>query len=82
VLTAYIGVAENVTVTFPGMPETDAVKILVEHRRGLTVAHYVPFRKHFLRGYIFGDMISMLAQSEVKAWPSAFSEQLPTPPLT
>ena len=66
-----IGIAENVNITIPGQSATDAIKVLFEHQRGLTVALYVPFSKKFLRGYVFGDMISMLAQPDVNAWPSS-----------
>jgi hypothetical protein len=66
-----IGIAENVNITLPGQPATDAMKVLIEHRRGLTVALYVPFRKKLLRGYVFGDMVSMLATPEVNAWPTS-----------
>lgn len=63
-----IGVAENVTVTFEGQRPTKAIKVLFEHKRGLTVALYLPFEKKLLRGYIMGSTISKLAASEVNAW--------------
>jgi hypothetical protein len=63
-----VGIAENVQLTLAGGASTNAMKVLIEHRRGLTVALYLPFRKHFFRGYIFGDIISMEAQSEVNPW--------------
>lgn len=64
-----IGVAENVTVTFEGQRPTKAIKVLFEHRRGLTVALYLPFEKKLLRGYIMGTTISKLAAPEINAWP-------------
>ena len=63
-----IGVAENVTVTFEGQRPTKAIKVLFEHKRGLTVALYLPFEKKLLRGYVMGSTISKLAASEVNAW--------------
>jgi hypothetical protein len=63
-----VGIAENVNITIPGQSATDAIKVLFEHRRGLTVALYMPFSKKFLRSYVFGGMISMLASPEVNAW--------------
>jgi len=63
-----IGVAENVTVTFEGQRPTKAIKVLFEHKRGLTVALYLPFEKKLLRGYIMGATISKLAAPEVNAW--------------
>ena len=64
-----IGVAENVTVTPDGQPSTQAIKVLFEHKRGLIVALYLPFKKQFLRGYSFGQAFTVLAAGEVNAWP-------------
>ena len=63
-----IGVAENVTATREGDPPTAAVKVLLEHRTGLCVALYFPFRKRFLFGYEFGKPFTVPAQPEVKPW--------------
>ena len=63
-----IGVAENVTVTREAQTATAAIKVLIEHARGLTVALYLPFEKRFLRGYEFGETFSVMAQPEVNAW--------------
>lgn len=63
-----IGVAENVTAAFEGQHPTKAIKVLFEHKRGLTVALYLPFEKKLLRGYIMGSTISKLAAPEVNAW--------------
>lgn len=63
-----IGVAENVTITLEGQSPTKAVKVLFEHRRGLTVALYLPFEKTFLKGYTFGTTFSLAATSEVNGW--------------
>jgi hypothetical protein len=63
-----IGVAENVTVTLEGSASTQAIKVLFEHERGLTVALYLPFKKRFIRGFAFGETFSMLATPEVCAW--------------
>jgi hypothetical protein len=63
-----IGVAENVTVTLEGQRPTKAIKVLFEHKRGLTVALYLPFEKKFLRGYVMGSPFSLQAAPEVNAW--------------
>jgi hypothetical protein len=63
-----IGVAENVTVTPDGQPSTEAIKVLFEHKRGLVVALYLPFKKKFLRGYTFGQPFTVAAAGEVNAW--------------
>jgi hypothetical protein len=64
-----IGVAENVTVTLEGQRPSKAIKVLIEHTRGLTVALYLPFEKRLLRGYVMGSSFSKLAAPEVNAWP-------------
>src|SRR5512139_2523226 len=46
-----IGVAEHVTVAPDGLPSTQAIKVLLEHKRGLVIALYLPFKKQYLRGY-------------------------------
>ena len=63
-----IGVAENVTVTPQGQPSTEAIKVLLEHRRGLVVALYLPFKRKLLTGYSFGQMFTVAATGEVNAW--------------
>jgi hypothetical protein len=63
-----VGVAENVTVTLEGERTTQAIKVLFEHMRGLTVALYLPFEKRLLRGYRFGASFSVAANPEVKPW--------------
>jgi hypothetical protein len=63
-----IGIAENVTVTPDGQPSTEAIKVLFEHKRGLVVALYLPFKKKFLRGYSFGEMFTISTNGEVNAW--------------
>lgn len=63
-----IGVAENVTVTPDGQASTQAIKVLLEHKRGLVIALYLPFKKQFLRGYSFGEVFTVLAAGEVNAW--------------
>jgi hypothetical protein len=63
-----IGVSENVTVTLQGQQSTKAIKVLFEHRRGLTVALYLPFSKRLLRGYVMGQPFTLAAEPEVNAW--------------
>ena len=63
-----IGVAENVTATKEGSPPTAAVKVLLEHRAGLCVALYFPFRKKLLSGYEFGKPFTVPADPEVNPW--------------
>jgi len=63
-----VGVAENVTVTPEGGRPTKAIKVLLEHRQGLNVALYRPFKRRFFRGYSFGNPFSVLVQPEINAW--------------
>jgi hypothetical protein len=59
------GVAENVTISTDDSKTTEAIKVLFEHRKGLSVAFYLPFKKKFLRGYSFGETIVMYTDPEV-----------------
>lgn len=63
-----IGVAENVTITPEGEHPTAAIKVLFEHRDGLSVALYLPFKRKFLRGYDFGTPFTISAAPEVRPW--------------
>ena len=64
-------VSEDVTITQDGERPTQAIKVLFEHQRGLTVALYIPFTKSIFRGYRFLSMISKIARPEVNAWSDA-----------
>jgi hypothetical protein len=65
-----IGTAESVTVTLENRKPAKAIKVLVEHERGLCVAVYLPFEKKVFRGYVMGSVFSRKASPEVKAWAS------------
>jgi hypothetical protein len=62
-----IAVCEWVKITPEGGRQTDAIKVLVEHRRGLTVALYLPCKSSLL-GWRLGDMLVKVAEPEVKPW--------------
>jgi hypothetical protein len=64
-------VSEDVTITQDGERPIQAIKVLFEHQRGLTVALYTPFTKSIFRGYSFLTMISKIARPEVNAWSDA-----------
>jgi hypothetical protein len=66
-----IGVVENVTITPDGQASTEAIKVLFEHKRGLVVALYLPFKKKFLRGYSFGETFTVVVAGEVNPWPES-----------
>jgi hypothetical protein len=63
-----IGLAEYVTVAREGCRPTDAIKVLIEHRRGLSVALYMPFKKGFIKGYTFGELFCRHVDPEVGAF--------------
>ncbi|MBC8069636.1 MAG: hypothetical protein IAG13_14965 [Deltaproteobacteria bacterium] len=65
-----VAVCEDVTITPSGQKSTKAIKVLVEHRRGLTVALYLPWKRKLLGGHVFGEMMVLAAAPEVRAWSS------------
>jgi hypothetical protein len=62
-----VAVCEWVNVDRDGK-RTDAMKVLVEHQRGLTVAFYVPCQKKLMKGWQFQPMFALSAEPEVKPW--------------
>jgi hypothetical protein len=64
-----VGVAENVSLTRGEMP-MQAIKVLLEHERGLTVAMFLPFHKADPGGYFFGEAFVTPAPPELKLWPA------------
>jgi hypothetical protein len=65
-----VAVCEDVRITLPGKPQTPAIKVLLEHRRGLCVALYRPFHKRVFLGYRFDDVFIQPANPEVDPWGS------------
>lgn len=63
-----IGVAENSNVTRAGVA-VQAIKVLFEHERGLTVAMYLPYGWSEESGYFFGDPFVVPADPVLKVWP-------------
>ena len=64
---AALAVCEDVRITQEGTGETAAIKVLIEHQRGLCVALYMQYRRK-LFGYAFGGISARPAETEVKAW--------------
>jgi hypothetical protein len=64
---AAVGVAERVEA-IPGRGATLAVKVLLEHQRGLAIAFYLPFARDHSGEYSFGRMVTLFTESEVNAW--------------
>jgi hypothetical protein len=53
-----VTICEWVKITREGGKQTDAMKVLVEHERGLTVAFYVPCHKSTFSGWTFEGMFA------------------------
>jgi hypothetical protein len=62
-----VGVAERVEA-IPGAGAHLAVKVLLEHQRGLAIAFYMPFAREESGEYSFGRMVTLFTESEVNAW--------------
>lgn len=65
---AAVAVCEDVTITPAGEKPTKAVKVLIEHCRGLTVALYLPWKRKLLGGVVFGEVMALPAKPEVQPW--------------
>jgi hypothetical protein len=65
---AAVAVCEWVRVAPEGASMTDAIKVLVEHERGLTVAFYVPCRRRTFGGWGFEAVLATPAEAEVRPW--------------
>ena len=63
-----IGVAETVTVTPDGKAPSQAIKVLLEHHRGLTMALYLPFAQDTTGDIKFGSTLSMFVPPEYNPW--------------
>ncbi len=63
-----VAVCEDVTITPSGEKPTKAVKVLIEHRRGLTLALYLPWKKKMFGGPAFGEVMAVDAEPEVAPW--------------
>lgn len=63
-----VGFAEDVTVTPEGKAPTHAIKVHLEHSRGLTIELYLPFAQDTSGEITFGSTLSMFAPPEINAW--------------
>jgi hypothetical protein len=66
-----VGVASCVD-EIPGVAQTRAIRIFVEHRLAYTIAFYLPFSKNEDGRYEFGKTISIPADPEIKVWTQGF----------
>jgi len=66
---AAVGVAERVdAIPGAGAGAMRAVKVLLEHQRGLAIAFYMPFSTAETGEFNFGKMVTLFTESEVNAW--------------
>jgi hypothetical protein len=63
-----VAVCEWVKITPDGGKRKNAVKVLVEHERGLTIAFYVPCHKRMFGDWNFEGMFAQPAEPEVRPW--------------
>lgn len=63
-----VGYAEDVTMTPDGGAPTQAIKLHLEHSRGLTITLYLPFAKDTSGEITFGVTVSSFAPPEINAW--------------
>ena len=66
-----VGIAECVR-EIPGIAQTRAIKILIEHQRAFTIAFYLPFSQDPAGNYAFGKTLSVQAEPEIKVWTQGF----------
>jgi hypothetical protein len=67
VLVAF-GIAQNVTLTRGDSP-MPAIKVQLEHERGLSVALFLPFYRSEQGEYYFGESFVTPINPELKLWP-------------
>ena len=65
-----LAICEWTKITCEGRKQTEAMKVLIEHERGLTVAFYVPCHKSVFGGWSFEEMFAQQVEPEVMAWES------------
>jgi hypothetical protein len=63
-----VGVAEDVTITLDSGERTRAIKVRFEHKKGLTVALYLPWKRKLFGGIQIGDPITIDVQPEILPW--------------
>lgn len=62
-----VGIATQATLTRGDQPQT-AIRVLLEHERGLTVALQLPFHRDDDGRYSFGEAFVMPAEPELSLW--------------
>ena len=65
-----VALCEWVKIEVEGGKPRDAVKVHAQHKRGLSVAFYLPATKSLFRGWQFGDMMVLPAEPFIESWPT------------
>jgi hypothetical protein len=63
-----LATCEDVRITLAGNSDTSAIKVVVEHSRGLCVALYLPYRRDSASGFVYGEVIVKAVPPETRAW--------------
>lgn len=63
-----IGIAEDFVLTLPDGEQTQAIKVLIEHREGVALAIYQPFRRGYVGDLQFGKSRLEFVDPEIRAW--------------
>lgn len=63
-----VAVAENVSVSAPDGSTTQAIKVLVEHAEGVSMAFYLPFSETAPGAYEFHASFCHFVDAEIQPW--------------
>lgn len=64
-----VAVCQSTRIVLPDDTEVkESIRVLVEHKRGLCLELFVPYRRRLFGGYKFEPMHLRLAQAEVCLW--------------
>ena len=62
-----IAVAE-IVASIPDREQTRAIKVLIEHKLGLTLVLYLPVSQGDSGEYHFGKTVTFFTEAEINAW--------------
>lgn len=62
-----IAIAE-IVASIPDGPQTRAIKMLIEHKLGLTLVSYLPVSQGDIGEYQFGKTVTFFTEPEINAW--------------
>jgi hypothetical protein len=62
-----IAIAE-IVAAIPDGEQTRAIKVLIEHKLGLSLVLYLPVTQGDLGEYLFGKTVTLFTEPEINAW--------------